>query len=102
MISFEVTNDFSKTDGTFLQGCFTMPYDKMVERLGKPDLDGTDKTDAEWLIEFDDGTVATIYNWKNGKNYCGANGLNVEDMRDWNVGGKIYQAYNNVLEIFGK
>jgi hypothetical protein len=39
------------------------------------------------LIHTPDG-VATIYNWKNGKNYCGEMGEPVEKMTYWHIGGK--------------
>ena len=45
------------------------------------------KTDVNWGLEFEDGTIATIYNWKNGKNYCGERGLPVEDITEWHIGG---------------
>jgi hypothetical protein len=45
------------------------------------------KTDAEWEIKFEDGSIATIYNWKDGKNYCGHSGLKTVNIRDWHIGG---------------
>jgi hypothetical protein len=51
--------------------------------------DGFDnyKSDAEWQVQFDDGTVATIYNWKNGRNYCGDEGTPTHLIREWHIGG---------------
>ena len=78
-----------EANGTSLTGYITIDYDTLVEALGPPvaDNDGY-KVDAEWYIEFEDGTVGTIYNWKNGPNYCGADGTPVEYITEWNVGGK--------------
>jgi hypothetical protein len=46
-------------------------YSLLVKIFGKPtDGDGY-KVDAEWNIEFEDGLVATIYNWKCGKKLFG-------------------------------
>ena len=66
-----------------------LSYARIVEMFGEPSSQYDDfKSDAEWMIQFDDGEVATIYNWKNGKNYCGPDAPPVEDIREWNVGGK--------------
>lgn len=73
--------------GTCLQGYVKATYDNLVKAFGKPGVGDNSKTDAEWIVRFEDGTVVTIYNWKNGKNYCGDHGLDVEDIKDWNVGG---------------
>jgi hypothetical protein len=51
--------------------------------------DGFDdyKSDAEWIVQFEDGLVATIYNYKNGMNYCGSEGTPTHRITDWNIGG---------------
>lgn len=73
---------------TSLQGSIEVSYEVLCALLGEP-LEGDGrKTDAEWhLISVPDGVVATIYNWKNGRNYLGADGLNVQDITTWHVGG---------------
>ena len=73
--------------GTCFQGYLLCTYDKLVDRLGVPTTSDGYKTDAEWAIEFADGTVATIYNWKDGKNYCGVDGKDVKDITEWHIGG---------------
>lgn len=75
--------------GTFLQGYVQASYEKLVSIFGEPQNEGDGyKVDCEWAIEFDDGTIASIYNWKNGKNYCGSLGLEIEKITNWNVGGR--------------
>jgi hypothetical protein len=56
-------------------------YAELVACFGEPetDIDG-EKVDAEWCIKFEDGTIATIYNYKNGRNYLGKEGMDVVDM----------------------
>ena len=78
------------TNGTSLQGYINCSYDDLTKALGYPLEEGFDdyKSDAEWQIEFNDGTVATIYNWKNGKNYLGDQGYNLCDITQWHVGGR--------------
>jgi hypothetical protein len=70
-----------------LQGTINVTYGELVKIFGIPNCE-TDgyKTDAEWRLEIDDEEIY-IYNWKNGKNYCGKDGLAVEDITDWHIGG---------------
>lgn len=77
-----------KASMSSLCGYVTAPYSKLVEVFGNPTSNGDQyKTDVEWILAFNDGTVATIYNWKNGPNYCGDHGMPVEKMTEWHVGG---------------
>jgi hypothetical protein len=86
-------------NGTSLQGSMNVSYSRLVEVFGKPHSKGDGyKVDAEWCLRFDDGVIATIYNYKNGPNYNDGVG-SVEDIRDWHVGGKSSRAYTNVIEI---
>ena len=83
----------SKATGTSVSGSLDNSYSQLVELFGAPDVptDGY-KTDAEWHISIQENGqetgFVTIYNYKDGKNYCGANGLNVEDIREWHVGSR--------------
>jgi hypothetical protein len=74
-------------NGSCLQGEITAGYAELVSLFGKPHEGDGYKVDAEWDIRFEDGTVATIYNWKSGKNYCGEDGTPTEQITDWHVGG---------------
>jgi len=87
-----------------LQGYIKADYEELVEAFGSPMADGYDnyKVDAEWMISFEDGTVATIYNWKNGRNYMGSQGMDVEDMVEWNVGGFSKIALFRLAEVLNK
>lgn len=55
--------------GTSRQGYLDAGYAELAGTLGDPlaadDYDG--KTDAVWLIEFEDGTVASVYNYKDDR-----------------------------------
>jgi len=76
-------------NGTSYLGLLRANYDLLVLKFGSP-ADSYDdyKSDAEWNIEFEDGNVATIYNWKDGKNYCGESGLGVHQIKEWHIGGR--------------
>jgi len=89
------------TDGTSLIGYVDVTYAKLVEVFGEPNAEGCDKSDAEWAVEFVDGTIATIYNYKDGVNYRGINGKEVEDITDWHVGGRA-RSSNAALELVAK
>ena len=74
--------------GGHLLGGVDTSYKNIVAKFGKPNEknDGY-KTDAEWLIMTDKGH-ATIYNYKDGKNYLGKEGLNKTDITEWHIGGE--------------
>ena len=81
--------DPAERAGTSLQGEYLTTYDDIVNTFGEPTQKGDgEKTTVEWVIKFNDGTVATIYDWKYG--------YTPKDFTEWNVGGKSQKAYVNV------
>ena len=76
------------TSGTSGKGSFICEYKTLVKVLGQP-LKGSDdfKTQAEWDIIYKDGTITTIYDWKQGKGYLGEEGIEPKEVIEWNVGG---------------
>ncbi len=74
---------------TGLIGEISTTYRKLVMLFGEPTFVDCEKVDVEWKIKFRDGKIATIYNWKDGKNYRGENGLDVENITDWHIGGVV-------------
>ena len=90
-----------KVGGTHLLGYMNASYDMITNALGYPLEDGFDnmKSDAEWHIEFDDGAVATIYNYKNGKNYLGEHGYHVCDIPQWHIGGRSADVVSRVVSL---
>tara|TARA_R110000803_G_scaffold9814_4_gene30567 strand:- start:2954 stop:3280 length:327 start_codon:yes stop_codon:yes gene_type:complete len=59
-------------------------YDTLIQSFGLPtytcEVDEADKVQVEWLIKFDDGTAARIYDWKQV-------GTSPRMITEWNVGG---------------
>lgn len=93
------TNEFASE--SCLQGFVDVSYAKLTETFGEPNAGGDgDKVDAEWVLKGPDGFV-TIYNYKDGKNYCGSNGLDVENITDWHIGGKDSKAVQAIADVFG-
>lgn len=82
-----------------LQGYITADYERLVELFGEPTVGDEYKVDAVWIVEFEDGTVATMYNWKNGRNYLGHEGDPVEVITRWNVGGFNKRAVRLVEDV---
>ena len=69
--------------GTSLKGYIETTYEQLESVLGEPvygpnDTDG-DKITCEWVITFQDGTVATVYDWKVGETPM--------DLYSWHIGG---------------
>lgn len=74
--------------GTCLVGEIVVSYKILKRVFGQPTGSDGYKSDAEWEIEFEDGEVATIYNYKDGKNYNGRSGLPKTKITNWHIGGK--------------
>jgi hypothetical protein len=87
-----------QANGTSLQGYIDADYDTLVGLFSEPDTSEGYKTDAEWIIKFEDGAVATIYDYKTGKNYNGKEGLPAPRNRDWHIGGFSKLAYQHVKD----
>lgn len=75
--------------GTGLVGTVHTTYDTLVKVFGEPAEGSSDgKTTATWILEFGDGTVASIYDWKEGATPMGP--------YLWHVGGKNHHALQMV------
>lgn len=82
-----INNINTETSGTSGKGSFICEYKTLVKVLGQPEVGDEYKTQAEWDIEYKDGTVTTIYDWKQGKSYLGEEGIEPEEVIEWHVGG---------------
>lgn len=89
----------TRFESSCLQGYIDAEYATLCKVFGKEHSKGDEyKVDAEWMLKFSDGTYATIYNYKNGKNYCGKNGLAKKNITDWHVGGSSELAVTRVQD----
>jgi hypothetical protein len=93
-MTFRTHNDlYVDINNTSLRGYIHATYAELVETFGAPTTGDDDKTDVEWHLRFHDGTVATIYNWKNGPAYGGPP---VQELTDWNIGGHTGKALDYI------
>lgn len=94
-MKFTLTDNFQSS---WLQGSIDTSYNDLVACFGEPNGQGDDyKVQVEWSIEFEDGTYATIYDWKEGDNYNGAgNGTHYTRVTDWHIGGNSFAAVDCV------
>lgn len=91
------TDSYTKANGTHLQGYVRTTYAQLVDLFGEG-VGAGDKTTQEWILEFNDGTVATIYDWKEYET--------PEYLYDWHVGGtskqavwKVQEALDGLIEV---
>jgi hypothetical protein len=93
------------SNGSSFQGNIDESYHTLKKVFGEPNSNGDGhKVDVEWILQFEDGSYATIYNYKNGRNYLGSEGLPKSKIEDWHVGGFSEKALKNVkmaLKDFG-
>ena len=95
----KITEEVMKLrNGTSFQGYVNAHYNQLVEMFGEPYTNPDNyKTDVEWIVSTPHGP-ATIYNYKNGRSYLGENGLALEVMDEWHVGGKNGESYEWVMQ----
>lgn len=94
-MKFKLTDSF---ESSCLQGAVDAHYGDLVQCFGEPNSNGDEyKVQKEWMISFEDGTYATIYDWKEGDNYNGeGNGTHYTLVKDWHIGGQSQAAVRAV------
>ena len=75
------------------QGSICAHYNELVAAFGEPlGPSGDGKVQAEWVVKFENGIIATIYDWKQyGVPPC--------EIVNWNIGGRSWLAEHNVNEV---
>lgn len=97
---FKRVTDWSKITGTSYSGEFVIDFKTLVEKLGEPEEGDGYKTAAEWSLELNDGTIITIYDWKQSKLYYPEDGLDVEDIKEWHIGSSGSLKNNKLAKEF--
>lgn len=89
---FTVNSNTTSACGTSLKGQVYTTYDKLVSALGKPKGGSADgKTTCEWIVEFEDGSVVTIHDWKTSNT--------PKDLHNWHVGARSHAALDYLEEV---
>lgn len=83
------------TVGTSFKGDLKTTYNILIDTFGKPHETDLDKIQAEWRFKFEDGTVATIYDWKEYE-------TPINNVTDWHVGGNSKKAAFYINAIVNK
>jgi hypothetical protein len=81
--------------GTSLVDKIEVTFAELTKVFGKRTFgaSGDNKCAAQWHLLFEDGTVATIYDYKECIAYCGRKrGKKVGDITDWHIGGNSERA----------
>ena len=76
-----------------------LTYTRLCELFGTPMSGRDNKSSCNWVLEFEDGLIATIYDYKSSKNYLGEDGLWVSEMKAWHIGGHDEVVFNRVQKI---
>lgn len=94
LMKFQTHNDLPDLEKKNLAyaGQLMLSYEQLIERFGEPKLSGYDgaKTKAQWVIAFDDGMLATIYDWKEYSK-------ETDEITDWHIGSKMGQG-NTIMD----
>jgi len=98
-MTHELMNDQSV--GGSKRGTLFVSYVKLLETFGRPN-EAYDhyKSDVNFSVMTPVG-LAHIYNWKDGKNNCGDEGLELVDINEWSVGGKDGQVMIYIERALG-
>jgi len=76
--------------GTCYQGEIEASYDTLCEVFGEPEVLDDEKVQVQWAIKFTDGTLATIYDWKDTNRKS--------EILKWHIGGHCQAAVYNVVD----
>lgn len=94
MLIFERITNPDKTDFTVNQGKLIANYDDIVAVFGEPERIVSDKSQVSWDIEFEDGVIATIYDWKET--------ARPQNITEWMIGGHVKSAVDHVFTAMKK
>lgn len=66
-------------------------WGKLVALFGEPEQNIGDRVQVQWVIRFEDGEIATVYDWKEN--------CEPEEVTRWNVGALNKMVAHRVYQI---
>lgn len=83
---FKNVSDSQLSIGTSFIGSYTTTREHLEKVFGKPSVTYGEghKVTVEWILEFEDGNVATIYDWKRYEEGT----PDWDEVYSWHIGGK--------------
>jgi hypothetical protein len=84
---------------SFHDTTFTASVADLRKILGEPKYeqnDGSDKCNFDWTMETEDGTIFTVYDWKEYRR------LGENEMIEWHIGGHSGADTRKALEEIGE
>jgi hypothetical protein len=92
-LQVKINKDSAKANMTSLVGYVNTTFDFLRQKLGEPLETSCDKINTQWIIEFPDNTICTIYDWKLSKTpYHPYN---------WHIGGHKASAIVKLQDLLG-
>lgn len=76
-VTFQRNDDVSTDLASFHDVTIDAPLEKLVSMFGEPIFEEGGKVTHEWILEGNDGTVVTVYDYR----------FNGAHQRYWHVGG---------------
>ncbi len=98
-MKFQTHNDSPSinTNMSSLQGYIQATRAQLERVFGEPEeYDAESKVTTYWAVQFVDGTVATIYDWKRYEQGAPT----ADEVYDWHIGGHVMDAVAIVHESF--
>jgi hypothetical protein len=89
----------SSFDTSFYGYTITATYKQLVKAIGEPQYTSTpdDKSQYDWTLETEDGTVFTVYDWKEYRK------IKPNENIEWHIGANTAEdsgrAYSELIEI---
>jgi hypothetical protein len=99
-LEFTLVNAREVAEITAYMGRIIVSYADLIAAFGPPQPCGDYKTAVEWWLRFSDGAVASIYDYKKAVKYQ-FDGLAVEDIDEWHIGGRSTAVVARILAILG-
>jgi hypothetical protein len=89
----------SEASGASLKGYIQASLEQLYDAFDDAHFfrpSSLEKVQIEWILKFEDGTIATIYDWKKGGKIPYS-----DEVVEWNIGGHSSEAVTLVRQALG-